>query len=88
MESPVSNHPDGAMKQYSVTEGDAMSKDGLDSTEEGPRQFDPQLHERVLRKLDYFLMPMMVVGYGLVYYDKVSMNLPRKALLTGGHLMN
>ncbi|TPX14705.1 uncharacterized protein E0L32_005100 [Thyridium curvatum] len=31
---------------------------------------DPVVAARARRKIDLFLMPMMVVGYGLVYYDK------------------
>ncbi|KAF9873048.1 major facilitator superfamily transporter [Colletotrichum karsti] len=31
---------------------------------------DPQAEARVVRKIDLFLMPAMVIGYGLVYYDK------------------
>ncbi|KAI1172048.1 putative MFS transporter [Nemania sp. FL0916] len=31
---------------------------------------DPEVEKRVLRKIDWFLMPVMVIGYGLVYYDK------------------
>ncbi|KAJ4145150.1 hypothetical protein LMH87_004008 [Akanthomyces muscarius] len=31
---------------------------------------DPVVTSRVVRKIDLFLIPFMVVGYGLVYYDK------------------
>ncbi|KAL0777285.1 hypothetical protein CaCOL14_006803 [Colletotrichum acutatum] len=31
---------------------------------------DPVIEKRVLRKIDLFLMPAMMIGYGLVYYDK------------------
>ncbi|KAI0205892.1 putative MFS transporter [Astrocystis sublimbata] len=31
---------------------------------------DSSIERRVLRKIDMFLMPAMVIGYGLVYYDK------------------
>ncbi|KAJ3961159.1 hypothetical protein N0V92_002133 [Colletotrichum tropicale] len=31
---------------------------------------DPEIEARVVRKIDLFLMPAMVIGYGLVYYDK------------------
>lgn len=33
---------------------------------------DPAIEARVVRKIDLFLVPAMTVGYGLVYYDKVS----------------
>lgn len=31
---------------------------------------DPAAERRVVRKIDLFLIPTMIVGYGLVYYDK------------------
>ncbi|KAI1274250.1 putative MFS transporter [Xylaria sp. FL0933] len=34
------------------------------------RPIDPEVERRVLRKIDMFLMPAMMIGYGLVYYDK------------------
>ncbi|KAF2662130.1 MFS general substrate transporter [Lophiostoma macrostomum CBS 122681] len=37
---------------------------------EEARSIDPEVERRVLRKIDTFLMPAMVLGYGLVYYDK------------------
>lgn len=33
---------------------------------------DPVVEARVVRKIDYFLIPAMIVGYGMVYYDKVA----------------
>ncbi|KAI0514639.1 putative MFS transporter [Xylaria bambusicola] len=36
------------------------------------RPIPPDMERRVLRKIDTFLMPAMVIGYGLVYYDKVK----------------
>ncbi|KAM0472423.1 hypothetical protein ACHAP7_008576 [Fusarium lateritium] len=44
----------------------------LDIVGEEARPIDLEVNRRVLRKIDLFLMPAMVVGYGLVYYDKVS----------------
>ena len=32
---------------------------------------DPAVEVRVVRKIDWALVPAMIVGYGLVYYDKV-----------------
>ena len=32
---------------------------------------DPALSYRVRRKIDLFFIPLMWVGYGFVYYDKV-----------------
>jgi hypothetical protein len=38
---------------------------------------DPEVEARVIRKIDYFLIPAMIVGYGFVYYDKVcSLSIP------------
>ena len=34
--------------------------------------FDQATERRVLRKIDAYLMPWMWLGYGFVYYDKVS----------------
>lgn len=36
------------------------------------QHIDPAVEARVVRKIDRFLIPAMIVGYGLVYYDKVS----------------
>lgn len=38
---------------------------------EEAKEIDPSIEKRVLRKIDMFMMPAMVIGYGLVYYDKV-----------------
>lgn len=35
---------------------------------------DPAVEARVIRKIDRFMIPAMIVGYGFVYYDKVSCN--------------
>ncbi|KAJ9311979.1 hypothetical protein DTO271D3_7826 [Paecilomyces variotii] len=37
---------------------------------ETAKPIDPVVEARVLRKIDYFFMPAMLIGYGLVYYDK------------------
>lgn len=36
---------------------------------------DKAVARRVQRKIDWFLIPIMWVGYGLVYYDKVPLAL-------------
>ncbi len=33
---------------------------------------DPAVEARVIAKIDRFMIPAMIVGYGFVYYDKVS----------------
>ena len=35
---------------------------------------DPALEQRVRRKIDLFFIPLMWIGYGFVYYDKVLIN--------------
>ncbi|KAJ0329249.1 hypothetical protein COL5a_004485 [Colletotrichum fioriniae] len=44
----------------------------LEAIGEEALAIDPVIEKRVLRKIDLFLMPAMVIGYGLVYYDKVG----------------
>ncbi|KAJ6113232.1 hypothetical protein N7523_006549 [Penicillium sp. IBT 18751x] len=34
------------------------------------QEIDPVVAKRVLRKIDLYFMPAMLVGYGMVYYDK------------------
>ncbi|EYE91277.1 putative MFS transporter [Aspergillus ruber CBS 135680] len=34
------------------------------------QEIDPLVEKRVLRKIDMFFMPAMLIGYGMVYYDK------------------
>jgi hypothetical protein len=36
---------------------------------------DPVIEARVIRKIDRFMIPAMIIGYGFVYYDKVSLPL-------------
>ncbi|KAL2784532.1 major facilitator superfamily domain-containing protein [Aspergillus keveii] len=43
---------------------------GIEALGDEARPIDPEVERRVLRKIDLFLMPAMVIGYGLVYYDK------------------
>lgn len=35
---------------------------------------DPAVEARVIRKIDRFMIPAMITGYGFVYYDKASCN--------------
>ncbi|KAL4795797.1 major facilitator superfamily domain-containing protein [Aspergillus venezuelensis] len=48
----------------------ALATGGVEALGERARPIDPEVERRVLRKIDMFLMPAMVIGYGLVYYDK------------------
>ncbi|KAI4682794.1 uncharacterized protein J4E84_007259 [Alternaria hordeiaustralica] len=52
---------------------DATSADkdiAINLVGEHAREIDPRIEAKVLRKIDWFLIPAMIVGYGLVYYDK------------------
>lgn len=57
-------HGDG--KDIQATPGSAFV--GYEAT-----PIDPEVAKRVVRKIDRFLMPAMVIGYGMVYWDKVSL---------------
>ena len=37
---------------------------------EHAQSIDPDVDRRVLRKIDLYLIPLMWIGYGFVYYDK------------------
>ncbi|KAK5654705.1 hypothetical protein OQA88_7029 [Cercophora sp. LCS_1] len=59
--------------------GHPPSSDGRDLSEkdeaiamvgEQSHTIDPVIAARAVRKIDWFLIPVMVFGYGLVYYDK------------------
>ena len=41
---------------------------------EHSHMIDPAAEARVVRKIDWFLVPAMSIGYGLVYYDKVNIS--------------
>jgi MFS family permease len=42
---------------------------------------DPLIEARVIRKIDRFMIPAMIVGYGFVYYDKVCPTLLSNLLI-------
>ncbi|KAK1635799.1 allantoate permease [Colletotrichum phormii] len=44
---------------------DALAMVGIHS-----QPYDPAVAARAVRKIDWFLIPAMIFGYGLVYYDK------------------
>lgn len=48
----------------------ADQDDAIAIVGEQEHEIDPVIEARVVRKIDWFLVPAMVVGYGLVYYDK------------------
>ena len=62
-------HDEDAAYQSSISSGDQdLAKELVGDVR---IEFDPVLERRVVRKIDSFLIPTMVIGYGLVYYDKV-----------------
>ncbi|EAW08934.1 putative MFS transporter [Aspergillus clavatus NRRL 1] len=51
--------------------GELFDKDAaLAVVSEEAMEIDPAVEKRVLRKIDLFFMPAMLIGYGLVYWDK------------------
>ncbi|GES63217.1 putative MFS transporter [Aspergillus terreus] len=52
-------------------EGPAFEKDAaLAVVGDQAMDIDPAVEKRVLRKIDMFFMPAMLIGYGFVYWDK------------------
>ena len=43
--------------------------------------WDKEVERRVVRKIDFALIPLMWIGYGLVYYDKVKSASPGSQLV-------
>ncbi|KAK6865434.1 allantoate transport [Apiospora arundinis] len=53
------------------TAGASAEKDvAINMVGEEVCQIDPTVAAKAVRKIDWFLIPAMTVGYGLVYYDK------------------
>ena len=51
--------------------GDFFGKDiGAMIVSEHSQNIDATVQRRVLRKIDFYSMPFMWIGYGFVYYDK------------------
>ncbi|KAJ5002779.1 hypothetical protein K4K48_012890 [Colletotrichum sp. SAR 10_66] len=57
--APADGHPPRA------GDDDALAMVGTHT-----QDFDPAVAARAVRKIDWFLIPAMIFGYGLVYYDK------------------
>lgn len=52
-------------------DGELFDKDAaLAVVSDVAMEIDPEVEKRVLRKIDLFFMPAMLIGYGLVYWDK------------------
>jgi hypothetical protein len=72
IESPGDGSRVASAEQDPVHETAAADKDvALAIVGEHAHDIDPAVEARVIRKIDWFLIPAMIVGYGLVYYDKV-----------------
>ncbi|KAF1998347.1 MFS general substrate transporter [Amniculicola lignicola CBS 123094] len=74
-EATSSSPPDAQARREEGLESGASSlslgkDDALRLVGEHAQNIDPEVEKRALRKIDLFLIPAMVVGYGLVYYDK------------------
>ncbi|KAL4899318.1 hypothetical protein BDW74DRAFT_189424 [Aspergillus multicolor] len=67
LHSPAQNEARSAPR---LVDEKTIAINGIDALGEEARPIDPEVEKRVLRKIDMFLMPAMVIGYGLVYYDK------------------
>lgn len=60
--------------EYAATTPRTLAKDqdiAIAIVGEHRHDIDPVVEARVVRKIDLFLIPTMIFGYGLVYYDKV-----------------
>ncbi|KAL1306187.1 hypothetical protein AAFC00_004289 [Neodothiora populina] len=53
-----------------VTDATSEKDEAIAIVGEKAHAIDPAVERRIVRKLDLFLLPAMVVGYGLVYWDK------------------
>ena len=70
--SPITHH----QRSLSVvTTEETSSRDDIAATilPSHAQLIDPALDRRVRRKFDLFFIPLMWIGYGLVYYDKVRL---------------
>ena len=57
---------------HDVSSGEALEKDlAAAIVTDCAQDFDRATERRVLRKIDWYLIPWMWLGYGFVYYDKV-----------------
>lgn len=66
----VNSPPDVETQTPSVSQPTAGCDDAMAMVGERPHDVDPAVATRAVRKIDWFLMPAMILGYGLVYYDK------------------
>jgi MFS family permease len=53
----------------SISDGSAKDE-AMAMVGEQQHELDPEVVARVIKKIDWYMIPAMVFGYGLVYYDK------------------
>ncbi|KAH8882323.1 putative MFS transporter [Thozetella sp. PMI_491] len=73
MMAPSEQEHGPAGTKETITSPDTNTRECLSALElavEDRQPIDPEVERRVVRKIDWFLVPVMIVGYGLVYYDK------------------
>lgn len=68
--SPVSLSTNAPDPELGSSAGPLDGDVALAIVGEHSQEIDKDVEARVLRRIDLFLIPAMVVGYGLVYYDK------------------
>lgn len=62
---------DRASQSFESEAGSTSAKDvAIQMVGEKSHAIDPAVAARAVRKIDWFLIPAMTIGYGLVYYDK------------------
>ncbi|GKT43555.1 putative transporter [Colletotrichum spaethianum] len=67
---PLTPGPDADVEAVSSSSPRAGDDDALAMVGTHTQPYDPAVAARAVRKIDWFLIPAMIVGYGLVYYDK------------------
>ncbi|KAI9172294.1 transporter [Paramyrothecium foliicola] len=70
MEPVPSKTPQGDAEQATPYLSAKGRDEAIDMVGEEEHAVDPAVEARAMRKIDLFLIPAMIFGYGLVYYDK------------------
>ncbi|KAI8245918.1 hypothetical protein K4K55_000184 [Colletotrichum sp. SAR 10_96] len=70
--SDAQGSPEGHSRLEESEKHDRYQSSVLNAVGDHAQVIDPEIEARVVRKIDLFLMPAMVIGYGLVYYDKIK----------------
>ena len=73
VEEKSSSSPVNVSTDHEAQDGARADQDiAIAMVGEHRQDIDPAVEARVVRKIDWFLIPTMIFGYGLVYYDKVN----------------